>query len=333
MLAMDESDAKPETCTFTFKKSKRKTQQQTRRKQSSSSDDESSAVVRKERTIDIKNPLKQCTSLKALKRKHGRDRGSSSSSGSEVDDITTSYKSKRTTVREGPRDMGATATVEIDTEIGTDAQAIYSKTLEINKELKGKEDDKIYRGVAAYQQFIEKKDTIHGNAASGFNRKGPMRAPAHLRATVRWDYQPDVCKDYKETGFCGFGDSCKFMHDRGDYKHGWQLEREEANGVEEEDMSKYEISSDEEDIPFKCSICRDTFKDPVITKCRHYFCESCALKHFKKSRRCFNCGQQTNGIFNPAKAIIAKMKVIHEPDITSQNSDVEDNIQGLQEGQ
>lgn len=56
-----------------------------------------------------------------------------------------------------------------------------------------------------------------------------MRAPAHLRATVRWDYQPDVCKDYKETGFCGFGDSCKFMHDRGDYKHGWQLEREEAN--------------------------------------------------------------------------------------------------------
>jgi len=59
-----------------------------------------------------------------------------------------------------------------------------------------------------------------------------MRAPAHLRATVRWDYQPDVCKDYKETGFCGFGDSCKFMHDRGDYKHGWQLEREEANGVE-----------------------------------------------------------------------------------------------------
>jgi len=36
-------------------------------------------------------------------------------------------------------------------------------------------------------------------------RQGPIRAPAHLRATVRWDYQPDICKDYKETGFCGFG--------------------------------------------------------------------------------------------------------------------------------
>ena len=33
-------------------------------------------------------------------------------------------------------------------------------------------------------------------------------------------------QDFKETGFCGFGDSCKFMHDRTDYKSGWQLERE-----------------------------------------------------------------------------------------------------------
>lgn len=25
----------------------------------------------------------------------------------------------------------------------------------------------------------------------------------------RWDYQPDICKDYKETGFCGFGGKYK----------------------------------------------------------------------------------------------------------------------------
>ncbi|KAI9912192.1 hypothetical protein PsorP6_009719 [Peronosclerospora sorghi] len=34
------------------------------------------------------------------------------------------------------------------------------------------------------------------------------------------------CKDYKETGFCGYGDSCKFLHDRGGYKSGWQIEKE-----------------------------------------------------------------------------------------------------------
>ncbi|TWW70313.1 RING finger protein 113A [Takifugu flavidus] len=32
------------------------------------------------------------------------------------------------------------------------------------------------------------------------------------------------------SGFCGFGDSCKFLHDRSDYKHGWQIERELEEG-------------------------------------------------------------------------------------------------------
>lgn len=102
----------------------------------------------------------------------------------------------------------------------------------------------------------------------GFVRKGPIRAPTNLRATVRWDYQPDICKDYKETGFCGFGDSCKFLHDRSDYKHGWQLEREYESGQygqESDDDKRYEIESDGEDLPFKCIICRKSFVDPVVT--------------------------------------------------------------------
>ena len=62
-------------------------------------------------------------------------------------------------------------------------------------------------------------------------------------------------------------DSCKFLHDRSDYKFGWQLEKEErGKGEPEEDMSKYEIHSDEEDLPFKCFICRDSFKHPIVTK-------------------------------------------------------------------
>ena len=34
---------------------------------------------------------------------------------------------------------------------------------------------------------------------------GPMKASANIRVTCRFDYQPDICKDYKETGFCGYG--------------------------------------------------------------------------------------------------------------------------------
>ena len=140
-------------------------------------------------------------------------------------------------------------------------------TFSVQQELKGKADDKVYRGLANYAQYYEKKDTAQGNAGSSNVRKGPIRAPANIRATVRWDYAPDLCKDYKETGFCGFGDSCKFLHDRSDYKFGWQLEREEhGKGEPDEDMSKYEIHSDEEDLPFKCFICRDSFKHPIVTK-------------------------------------------------------------------
>ena len=51
----------------------------------------------------------------------------------------------------------------------------------------------------------------------------PMKSVENLRVTVRFDYQPDICKDYKETGYCGYGDNCKFMHDRGDYKTGSPL--------------------------------------------------------------------------------------------------------------
>ena len=40
------------------------------------------------------------------------------------------------------------------------------------------------------------------------------------------DYNPSLCKDYHDTGYCCFGDSCLYIHDRGDYKSGWELEKE-----------------------------------------------------------------------------------------------------------
>lgn len=143
---------------------------------------------------------------------------------------------------------------------------------------------------------------------------GPVRAPQYIRSTVRWDYQPDICKDYKETGFCGFGDSCIFLHDRTDYKHGWQLERDEAQSkksTESVDRS-YEIAEgdDDDDLPFKCFICKESFNNPIVTKCRHYFCEACALARFRKSTRCAACDQQTMGIFQPAKLLAEKLAKI-----------------------
>ena len=86
-------------------------------------------------------------------------------------------------------------------------------------------------------------------------------------------------------------------------------ERNSTYGKSDEDPGQYEIAdSDDDDLPFKCYLCRKSFKDPIVTKCKHYFCESCALNHHKKSKRCFVCGESTGGIFNPAKDLMARLE-------------------------
>lgn len=169
---------------------------------------------------------------------------------------------------------------------------------------------------------------VGGDAFSPKKRKpfGPIRAPAHLRASVRVDYQPDVCKDYKETGYCGFGDACKFLHDRSDYKAGWQLDSEWttqqekrrrglfSSGVHEDEGSNHLNSGDVDDdgLPFACFICRDDFKSPVMTLCGHYFCEHCALTRMQKEGTCAICKKQMRGTLNAAPKLVAKLKLKRE---------------------
>lgn len=108
-----------------------------------------------------------------------------------------------------------------------DHRSILERNLEIgNKILAGELEPNIYRGKGAYKPVMNvKKDSIAASKYTGLY--GPVRASAtNVRTTLRIDYQPDICKDYKETGYCGFGDTCKFLHDRSDYKSGWQLEKE-----------------------------------------------------------------------------------------------------------
>lgn len=194
-------------------------------------------------------------------------------------------------------DSRATATLETETEFSKDARAIREKALKQAEEsLKGQgsstNDEKLYKGIHGYTDYkagFRREHTVSGEKAGGAH--GPLRASAHIRVSARFDYQPDICKDYKETGYCGYGDACKFMHDRGDYKSGWQIEREwdEAEKLRKRNLALGVISggegtadkSDEEEdesLPFACFICRQPFVAPVVTKCKHYFCEHCALK-------------------------------------------------------
>lgn len=142
--------------------------------------------------------------------------------------------------------------------------------------------------------------------------RGPVRAPTFLRVTTRWDYEKSTCRDWRECGYCVFGDCCKYIHDRSDLKHGWELEDnwKEMNGIIDSD-NDYTISSadeDEGDIPFKCFMCRKSYTEPIETLCSHYFCLKCAMTQYKTTMKCYICGKNTKGVFNPAKKILARIE-------------------------
>lgn len=120
--------------------------------------------------------------------------------------------------------------------------------------------------------------------------------------------------------YCGFGDSCKFLHDRGNYKQGWELDRDWEIGTKGKKIGGNTVSSrnrelkngdDEDDdddemlenIPFACVICKRPYSNPIVTKCGHYFCESCALQRYRKNPSCMICGAGTGGVFNVAKKL------------------------------
>ena len=44
-----------------------------------------------------------------------------------------------------------------------------------------------------------------GSKGGPIRSVGPVKAPTNVRYTTVTDFAPDVCKDYKQTGFCGFG--------------------------------------------------------------------------------------------------------------------------------
>ena len=140
------------------------------------------------------------------------------------------------------------------------------------------------------QEVDEEIERQIKNKPSGFVK--PISK--NMKTVTVTDYQPDICKDFQKTGYCGYGDSCKFLHSRDDFAGGWKLNTDwQVDGSKEKELLDDLIS---EEIPFKCVVCEGEYKNPVKTKCNHYFCSSCFMNKMKTSTKCPVCGKETEGV-------------------------------------
>lgn len=116
------------------------------------------------------------------------------------------------------------------------------------------------------------------------------------------DQEMPICKDYHDTGYCTFGGACKYLHTRDDVvsssqmdeRAGWKAFHEGCERAEAERLKKKEVTLE----PDVCQICHKILKDPVMVKCGHKFCSSCAIKRYATDTTCAICGKDTEGVFN-----------------------------------
>lgn len=262
-----------------------------------------SAVISKKRKVQAMNPLAQSSnSFSRLRSNRYHDAGLDSDDEfdqSDRNDNKAEGKSQSTISSSAREDATRTNTWYDD---------LSEKTMITKDDTDAvTNDDGVYRGKAAYNKYTSADNAESSNKPKGM-AKGPIRANNNVRTITMVDYQPSVCKPYKETGMCGYGDSCIYLHDRSDYLAGWQLDKISSNALGKRgDLLETVKEDQEQDLPFACLICRQQFTDPIVTKCGHYFCMGCALKRYEKTSKCFACRKQTQGIFNSAKKILDRM--------------------------
>ncbi|ODV79668.1 uncharacterized protein CANTADRAFT_49638 [Suhomyces tanzawaensis NRRL Y-17324] len=163
---------------------------------------------------------------------------------------------------------------------------------EVNHGTTEKED--ISKGVEEIGS--DKKDENASLEPKVAKSQGAKPAPANIKTLTLTDFQPDVCKDFLQTGYCGYGDTCKFLHVRDELKQTKPVNKEWQTVVS--GMAP-KTGSDEELLPFKCVLCKKDYKGPVKTQCGHIFCKTCFLDRYKKKLTCFLCSKETNGIIVP----------------------------------
>ncbi|XP_069761225.1 zinc-binding protein A33-like [Narcine bancroftii] len=78
---------------------------------------------------------------------------------------------------------------------------------------------------------------------------------------------------------------------------------------------------------FSCSICLDTFKDPVTTECEHDFCRSCIAEYWDREETCICplCRQYSTGTLRTNRTLASVVEILQSK---KDNSSKESNSGG-----
>ncbi|GCE99885.1 RNA-splicing factor [Zygosaccharomyces mellis] len=206
-------------------------------------------------------------------------------------------KRKKVSLSENSEDESAKETtvpeVKGKSMMGLENSAVDRRRVS-NSEIRDDDDDK-FKLLSGEQEV-----KTSGEEPVNFKMKdrSAITQPKNVKVSILTDFHPDVCKDFKQTGYCGYGDSCKFLHSRDDFKTGWQMNQDWKIG---ESSSSKDNKPKVEGIPFKCVICKGDYKSPIVTNCEHYFCGMCFTQRVRKDPNCAICGQDTHGVAKIAK--------------------------------
>jgi len=124
---------------------------------------------------------------------------------------------------------------------------------------------------------------------------------------IYMDFEPLLCKEYKLKGYCGYGDTCKFIHSRDDYINDRKLTKKHWKNSQQEEKKenpKAVVVVKRTDV---CGLCKKTFDEDIKKKviqldCKHVFCKECFMEQLKLSKmECPECGIDSKGSMKPYK--------------------------------